>query len=70
METTGLKNYLNYKRKRTKKKKQKGLFYKTEIIIHPETHKSIKLVWDYFDRFPTEKEIEETRQYVLKGRIS
>ena len=41
-------------------------FYKTEIVPNPSGSGNIKLVWDYFDRFPTEEEIEATRQYAYK----
>ena len=44
----------------------KSPFYKTEIVPNPLTGGEIKLVWDYVDRYPTEKEIEATRQYAYK----
>ena len=44
----------------------KSPFYKTEIVPNPLTGGEIKLVWDYVDRYPTEAEIEATRQYAYK----
>lgn len=49
-----------------KKDTTESPFYKTKIVPNPSGEGNIKLVWDYIDRYPTEEEIEATKQYAYE----
>lgn len=59
------KNMIN-KKLQAKKNTTQSKYHTVEIIIDPITSKELKLTWDYYHRYPTEKEREATRQYAYK----